>query len=585
MDPDDGFPPPFPPGFVLPGFGMEFPGFAAPAAPFPQSTAAGAASAATAGGVGYAGDKRSDAANLRNGKKQAAKRCKEEKAKQERIVKTCVSNIESISKEPPSDEVMQTLRAVLREYVPSEWAKSYKLIRGTLTICEAIANFQPQSLGNMDDEDEGLIHAIDEFGRQADVLASTDDAANHLGGDPSSASRSSMTNAQKEQDVIASSKRLRKLAMKASLDHFGSEEIGVMDPHQNYRKALRPLCFALVPKLKYFKFGQKPTDRGRNIQKIFKEISAYSNSLPVEYGSSIFLRVQEDRLDRIRALIIGPEDTPYANGCFVFDIWLNDYPNSSPSVHFLTTGGGKYRFNPNLYNCGKVCLSLLGTWTGPGWVSGSSTLLQVLISIQSLILVPDPYFNEPGYSREQNTPRGKAASDRYNRDIKKQTLECAILPFLSASTNPYPEFQDAIDKHFHFKRHAITKQLALWHEENSSLFGMYISALNHLTPAGKKRNAEQIATKTKVHDNGHIEILDEDVGIAVPSRATRKRRKLRNAESTTATVATSATQPSAAPVEIFDIDGDEGGGSDGGGGDGSGSGGGGNDDDDVIDLT
>lgn len=46
---------------------------------------------------------------------------------------------------------------------------------------------------------------------------------------------------------------------------------------------------------------------------------------------------------------------------------------------------------------GKVCLSLLGTWAGPGWEPGKSTLLQVLISIQSLIMVPQPMFNEPGY--------------------------------------------------------------------------------------------------------------------------------------------------------------------------------------------
>jgi hypothetical protein len=46
----------------------------------------------------------------------------------------------------------------------------------------------------------------------------------------------------------------------------------------------------------------------------------------------------------------------------------------------------------------KVCLSLLGTWSGPGWISGQSTLLQVLISIQSLILCEEPYLNEPGES-------------------------------------------------------------------------------------------------------------------------------------------------------------------------------------------
>lgn len=46
-------------------------------------------------------------------------------------------------------------------------------------------------------------------------------------------------------------------------------------------------------------------------------------------------------------------------------------------VQFLTTGGGRVRFNPNLYDCGKVCLSLLGTWSGPSWEPGVSTLLQV----------------------------------------------------------------------------------------------------------------------------------------------------------------------------------------------------------------
>jgi len=42
-------------------------------------------------------------------------------------------------------------------------------------------------------------------------------------------------------------------------------------------------------------------------------------------------------------------------------------------------GGGSVRFNPNLYNCGKVCLSLLGTWggsRGEGWDAHSSSALQ-----------------------------------------------------------------------------------------------------------------------------------------------------------------------------------------------------------------
>ena len=60
---------------------------------------------------------------------------------------------------------------------------------------------------------------------------------------------------------------------------------------------------------------------------------------------------------------------------------------------------------------GKVCLSLLGTWQGPGWVPGKSTLLQVLISIQSMILCDEPYLNEPGWATEAGTPSSKACKN------------------------------------------------------------------------------------------------------------------------------------------------------------------------------
>lgn len=98
---------------------------------------------------------------------------------------------------------------------------------------------------------------------------------------------------------------------------------------------------------------------------IFKELAAYRTALPVEYGSSCFCRVLSSRVDILRVMITGPDDSPYANGCFLFDINLpTNYPRAPPLCQFLTTGGGEIRFNPNLYDCGKVCLSLLGTWAG-----------------------------------------------------------------------------------------------------------------------------------------------------------------------------------------------------------------------------
>lgn len=57
----------------------------------------------------------------------------------------------------------------------------------------------------------------------------------------------------------------------------------------------------------------------------------------------------------MQVLITGPADTPYANGCFEFDVYFpQDYPNSPPLVNLETTGGHSVRFNPNLYNDGKV---------------------------------------------------------------------------------------------------------------------------------------------------------------------------------------------------------------------------------------
>lgn len=49
-------------------------------------------------------------------------------------------------------------------------------------------------------------------------------------------------------------------------------------------------------------------------------------------------------------------------------------------VHLATTGRHTVRFNPNLYNDGKVCLSVLNTWHGrpeEKWNPHTSSLLQV----------------------------------------------------------------------------------------------------------------------------------------------------------------------------------------------------------------
>eukprot|EP00960_Hanusia_phi_P076223 768533-Hanusia_phi.AAC.1 len=82
--------------------------------------------------------------------------------------------------------------------------------------------------------------------------------------------------------------------------------------------------------------------------------------------------------------------------------FCEDYPSSAPHVQFLTTSGGKTRFNPNLYSDGKVCLSILGTWRGESGEMWSSVqnCHSVMLSIQSL-LDDEPYHNEPGFEKQR----------------------------------------------------------------------------------------------------------------------------------------------------------------------------------------
>lgn len=64
-----------------------------------------------------------------------------------------------------------------------------------------------------------------------------------------------------------------------------------------------------------------------------KELGSLENSLSVSTSSSVFVRVSEANVYLWRALIIGPELTPYSGGCFIFDIYFpSQYPNVPPQV-------------------------------------------------------------------------------------------------------------------------------------------------------------------------------------------------------------------------------------------------------------
>uniref|UniRef100_A0A8C5SBY6 Ubiquitin-conjugating enzyme E2 Z n=1 Tax=Laticauda laticaudata TaxID=8630 RepID=A0A8C5SBY6_LATLA len=135
----------------------------------------------------------------------------------------------------------------------------------------------------------------------------------------------------------------------------------------------------------------------------------------------------------IHALITGPFDTPYEGGFFLFLFRCPpDYPIHPPRVKLMTTGNNTVRFNPNFYRNGKVCLSILGTWTGPAW-SPAQSISSVLISIQSL-MTENPYHNEPGFEQE----RHPGDSKNYNECIRHETIRIAVCDMLEGKC-PCPE--------------------------------------------------------------------------------------------------------------------------------------------------
>lgn len=137
------------------------------------------------------------------------------------------------------------------------------------------------------------------------------------------------------------------------------------------------------------------------------------------------------------ALIIGPKDTPYEYGNFLFKfLFPHDYPHSPPKVIYHTNDGYT-RFNPNLYKSGKVCISLLNTWKGEQW-SGCQTIKSILLNLCSL-LNKNPLINEPGITE------GHDDIESYNKIIKYKTGDIAIHRILSKDNLP-EEFEIFIDE-------------------------------------------------------------------------------------------------------------------------------------------
>ncbi len=155
----------------------------------------------------------------------------------------------------------------------------------------------------------------------------------------------------------------------------------------------------------------------------------------------IFIEFNEENILEAKAMIIGPKDTIYEGGILFFKIFFpNNYPYAPPDLCYVSRN--RIRIHPNLYTRhhhtghGKVCLSILGTWSGPKWTS-IMDISTVLITIQSL-LDNKPLLHEPDVSDENYIKN-------YSEIIQHEN----ILTLFIKNTIDIPEgfykFKDAIE--------------------------------------------------------------------------------------------------------------------------------------------
>ena len=162
-----------------------------------------------------------------------------------------------------------------------------------------------------------------------------------------------------------------------------------------------------------------------NIKRLIKDVKEIRNE-PLTLDGIFYQHDEEDMLKGY-ALIIGPINTPYFGGFYLFEFdFPKDYPFSPPKITYKTNGEN-IRFNPNLYTSGKVCISILNTWHGDPW-SSCQTIKSILL-ILCTVLNSMPLLNEPGVNKDQTD-----AIEKYNQIIYYSNISIAICDMLEKST-------------------------------------------------------------------------------------------------------------------------------------------------------
>ena len=236
----------------------------------------------------------------------------------------------------------------------------------------------------------------------------------------------------------------------------------------------------------------------KRTKRIINEIKELQDSCSILEQSGIYFHFDESNIGIVYAMLVGPENTPYEKGFYFFKFeYPSSYPMQPPVAKYCTQGvlmnpvsknAYNVRFNPNLYTCGKVCLSMLNTWSGPGWVP-TNTISNVLVAIQALVLNDFPLTNEPGFENSS-----KKELMKYNDIISYANIKISVLQMVNKPSQEFLFFQDKIYENFmknieYYRNFILTKNDEMKDKlVESPAYGMkllpdYVSLLDELNIA------------------------------------------------------------------------------------------------------
>jgi len=203
----------------------------------------------------------------------------------------------------------------------------------------------------------------------------------------------------------------------------------------------------------------------------------------------IYIEFDENDITTANVMVVGPKDSLYEGGYLFFTVkFPSNYPFSPPHVKYHSNSN--VRIHPNIYVNGKVCLSILGTWSGPSWTT-IMDISSVLISIQSLLDM-NPLDHEPGFANKKSN-----VHELYSQCVLYETYRTLIIKNIFDIPTCYLCFKDIIEGHYKDNRDEIISSLNEILYEKSLQKELYVPIYRiHI-----KQNYTELKNKLKKLEN------------------------------------------------------------------------------------